>query len=300
MFATLPPVKSTRRPTPAPKPRPAQDLAALLAQRPDLVAAALASPVDLDGHSPDATDIRRRYGVGLAAQLYPDAPGLVMVTPQPRKSKTTAPKKLPFTEVAVSVPVARLAVETIIAELRLKPGNPKLPEAIALLAGQKDDARRQARWLARVLREWPRADVGFDLARYFSPERRAALAGHDSARPTSPESRARAVLLDAVIDREKLRRALLALAQHADATQDHERLARNVARILSFAGQRCREEGFRLICRRHFAQLAGLSAGQRFDFARKEFPDIARDGEGKSSDEAAFRRAWQVVAAEHV
>lgn len=262
--------KPTRRPKPAPKPRPAKDLAALLAQRPDLVAAAMDTPVALDGDSPDARDARRRYGVDLAAQLYPGNLA------------------------------AQLAVETIIGELRLKPGNPKLPEAVALLAGKKDDARRQASWLARVLRLWPRADVDFDLARYFTPERRAALASRDSDRLTAAERRARAVLLDAVIDRDKLRRALLALAQHADATDGYERLARNLARVLSFAAKRSRDEGLRLFCRRHFAQLCGLSAGQRFDNARKEFPDLLRDGEvasSSSADASAFHRAWKKVAA---
>jgi hypothetical protein len=271
-------VKPTRRPTPAPKLRTAKDLAALLAQRPDLVADALASPVDLDGHSPDARDARRRYGLTLAAQLYPGNLA------------------------------AQVAVEAIIGELRLKPRNPELPEAVALLARRKDDARRQARWLVGVLREWPSADAGFDLARYFSPERRAALAGHDSDRLTAAERRvalaerrARAVLLAAVIDREKLRRALLTLAQHADAThQGHERLARNLASVLGFAGHRYGDAALRLFCRRHFARLCGLSAGQRFDYAKPQFPNLARDGEGKSSDEAAFRHAWKEVFSEHL
>ena len=263
-------MKPTRRPTPAPKPRPAQDLAALLAQRPDLVAAALASPVDLDGHSPDARDIRRRHGVDLAAKLYP------------------------------GILAAQLAVETIIAELRLKPGNPKLPPAIAALASDKPTRTLLVSWLIRLLRSWPRADVGFDLVRYYNPERRAAIV-RDSTGLYLP---ALTVVLDAIIDRDKLRRALLALTQHADAdaTAGYKRLARNLASVLSFAARRSKDEGLRLFCRRHFAQLCDLDAGQRFDFARKEFPDLLRDGEvtnDSSSDAEALRRAWKEVAAEH-
>ena len=266
--ATIPPGPPAPRAAPAPKPRPAQDLAALLAQRPDLVAAALASPVDLDGHSPDARDIRRRHGVDLAAQLYP------------------------------GILAAQLAVETIIAELRLKPGNPKLPPAIATLASDKPTRTLLVSWLIRLLRSWPRADVGFDLVRYYNPERRAAIV-RDSTGLYLP---ALTVVLDAIIDRDKLRRALLSLTQHADATQRHERLARNLASVLSLAARRSKDEGLRLFCRRHFAQLSGLNAVQRFDYARKVFPDLLRDGEvtnDSSADAEALRRAWKEVAAEH-
>ena len=247
------------------------DLHALLAQRPGLVAAALASPVNIGQPLDDAT--RRRYGITLAAQLYP---GNI---------------------------AAQLAVEAIIGELRLKPGNPKLPKAVALLAGQKDAARRHARWLVGVLRVWPRADVGFDLARFY-PERRAALAGHDSAPLTEDECRARAVLLDAAIDREKLRRARLTLAQHADATQDHERLARNLARVLSFAGQRCRDARFCEFCRRHYAKLIAMTDAGRFAFAKAAFADLRPDPKGEKSTaktparsaKMSFQRAWRTVA----
>ena len=231
----------------------------------------------------ELAEIEQRHGVSLARELYREETRLPVA---PRKART----KRPLGTVEVIAPVEELAIEAAVGELRLKPASPALRAAVRHLAAKRDAARLLAGWLAGLLKRWPANPA--ELAA-FDNARRAKIVADAKGFSQADHGNLR-TLFDALLDRPRLRNALLVIARRAQQEvgwRGTDRARKALARVLSFAAVESFSADLRALVRRH----RQLPAPELRKLARREFrahfPPWKNNYEARASAEVMLARA---------